>query len=53
MFAGVAFGALTLIRIDSVLVLAGIAVLYIYLVASRGTRRIDLFFLLPLIAVAV
>ena len=51
-FAGVAFGALTLVRIDSVLVLSGIAILYIYLVASKGIRRSDLFFLPPLIAVA-
>ena len=51
-FAGVGFGALTLIRIDSTLVLAGIAVIFLYLVATRGTERRDLFFLLPFIMVA-
>ena len=51
--AGVSFGALTLIRIDSILVLGGVAALFIYLTAARGLQRRDLLFILPLIIVSI
>ena len=51
-FAGLGFGALTLIRIDSIIVLVAVGAFFLYLAAARRIQRRDLFFLLPLIAVA-
>jgi len=51
-FAGVGFGALTLIRIDSTLVLGAILVMFLYLAAAGKTQRRDLFFLVPLVGVS-
>jgi 4-amino-4-deoxy-L-arabinose transferase-like glycosyltransferase len=51
-FAGVGFGSLTLIRIDSVLVGVGISGFFLYLIAARRIQRRYFFFLFPLAAIA-
>ena len=50
-FAGLGFRALMLIRVDSLLVLTGVLAFFLYLYATRGVHRKDLFFILPLVAV--
>lgn len=52
-FAGIGFGALILIRVDSVLILGAIGVFFLYLAATRRIGHRDLFFILPLIFVAI
>ena len=51
-FAGIGFGALFLLRVDSVLVLGALAVFFCYVAATRRIRRRDLFFFVPLVVVA-
>ena len=51
-FAGVGFGALALIRIDSAIVYGGIVTLFLYLMATNSLQRRDLFFIVPLLAIA-
>ena len=51
-FAAVGFGSLTLIRIDSALILVAILIFFLYLIAVRKIHGSDFFFALPLLAVA-